>query len=176
MYCGKRAANGSTVFPCQSDLMLSESTSPISLLGLCFSSEGLHGARTTGSCLRLASCTALCSSALGATAAAWRLQLRNDSPGQDVMLMYWSFKGCVRKTVMTLQMGKLQIITPDTVLTLHQCVVLHGSGNAPTAGMDIWVSSSEVFTAHWNSLWVGYHTASAVLVNPDLTLLFPVIW
>lgn len=47
---------------------------------------------------------------------------------------------------MNLQMGKIQIIMSDTVLMLHPCVVFHGSGNA--VSMDIWVGSSEMFTAH----------------------------
>lgn len=47
---------------------------------------------------------------------------------------------------MNLQMGKLQIITPDMVLMLPQCVVLlHGSGNEQTTSMNIWVGSSGMF-------------------------------
>lgn len=115
----------------------------------------LHAAPTTGSWLRLASCMALGSSALGATTAAWKAQLRKKSQGQDVLLMYWSFSGYVSKHSVNLQMGQFQIITPDMVLALHQCVVLHGTGDAPIAIMDTWVGSSEVFMVHWGSNELG---------------------
>lgn len=49
---------------------------------------------------------------------------------------------------MNLQIGKLQIITPDMVLMLYQCVVLHSCGNEPAASMDTWVGSSEMSTPH----------------------------
>lgn len=88
IFCRKRAANGNTVFPCQSDLRLPASSSHISLPRLCFISEGFCDACTMGGSLRLAFCTALHSSALEATAAAWSLQLRNESPGQVVILVY----------------------------------------------------------------------------------------
>lgn len=123
IYAGKRAGKGSTVFPCQSDMRLSESTSPISIPGFCFSSESFRGAHTVGGCLRLAFCTTLHSSALRATTEAWRLQLRNKFPGQTVMLMYQNFKGYIRKTSMNLQMGKFHIITPGMLLTLRHVSV-----------------------------------------------------
>lgn len=156
---------------------ISLSVSLISLLGLCFSSEGLHGAPTTGRCLRLPSCMALGSSALEANMAAGRVrkksQIRKKPQCQDATLMYWSFKGHTRKHNVNLQMGKIQIITPDMVLTLHQCDVLHCTENAPTAIMDMWVGSSEVLMVHWNSRWVGCHVAAPAFVNLGLTY---IIW
>lgn len=62
-----------------------------------FSSEGLHGAPSTGSCLRLASCMALGSSALGAHHGSMEGTAKNKSQGQGVTLMYGSPKGNVSK-------------------------------------------------------------------------------